>query len=288
MPAYALEPLSRLDARSVWMADGMPPEHRVPSAPGWRDTAGRFVDAAEDPDIACDFQLHVMSVLLDKGPWRLQQRQAAAEALARHALVRWRQFEACFALRRLHEHQQKHGISRFGRQALQPILRLRMRAALKTLYEHAAAGRERSLQAAAAAPRLATHTLRARSARRRTALLSWAREAEARRARAASWERAAAKGRARRLGSGLAALRAHAARGAARARGAAALARRRRRRAVDALKREARRRREWRWAVKAASDARALDALRALAAAARAPAIARARMGGWVRGLGLR
>ena len=288
MPAYALEPLSRLDARSVWMADGMPPERRRPSAPGWRDTAGRFVDAAEDPDIACDFQLHVMSVLLEKGPWRLQQRQAAAEELARRALVRWRMHEAGFALRRLHEHWQKRVISRHGRQALQPNLRLRMRAALKTLREHAAAGRERSLQAEAAAQPLATYALRARSARRRAALTSWAREAEARRARAASWERAAAKGRARRLGSGLAALRTHAARGAARAHGAAALARRRRRRAVDALEREARRRRAWRDAVKAASDARALDALRALGAAARAPAIARARMGGWVRGLGLR
>ena len=139
MPAYALEPLSRLDVRSVWMADGMPP--------GWR-----FVDAAEDPDIACDFQLHVMSVLLEKGPWRLQQRQAAAEALARRSLVRWRQLEACFALRRLHEHQQKRAISRAGRQALQPNLRLRMRAALETLREHAAAGRAQSLLDAAAAP----------------------------------------------------------------------------------------------------------------------------------------
>lgn len=229
MPAYALEPLSWLDAHSVWMADGMPPERRVPSAPGWRDTAGRFVDAAEDADIACDFQLHVMSVLLEKGPWRLQQRQAAAEALAQRALVRWRQLEACFALRRLHEHQQKRAISRFGRQALQPNLRLRMRAALKTLHEHAAARREQSLLGARAAPLLATRTLRARSVRRRTALTSWAREAEARRARAASWERAAAEGRVRRLGSGLAALLAHAARGAARTRGAAALARRRQR-----------------------------------------------------------
>ena len=171
MPAYALEPLSRLDARSVWMADGMPPER---TAPGWRDTAGRFVDAAEDPNIACDFQLHVMSVLLEKGPWRLQQRQAAAEELARRALVVWRMHEAGFALRRLHEHWQKRVISRHGRQALQPNLRLRMHAALETLREHAAAGRERSLQAEAAAQPLATYALRARSARRRAALMSWA------------------------------------------------------------------------------------------------------------------
>eukprot|EP00964_Phaeocystis_antarctica_P117206 scaffold81040_cov63-Phaeocystis_antarctica.AAC.3 len=142
MPAYALEPHSRLDERSVWMADGMPPERRVPSAPGWHDAAGRSVEAAEDPDAAAaevaDFQLHVMSVLLQKGPWHLQQRQADAEALGRRVLVRWRQLEAWFALRRLHEHRQKRAVSRLGRQALQPNRRLRMRAALETLHEHAA------------------------------------------------------------------------------------------------------------------------------------------------------
>ena len=350
MPAYALEPHSRLDERSVWTADGMPPERRVPSAPGWHDAAGRSVEAAEDPDAAAaevaDFQLHVMSVLLQKGPWRLQQRQADAEALGRRILVRWRQLEAWFALRMLREHRQKRAISRLGRQALQPNRRLRMRAALETLHEYsaialrteppvarlrrrlllrrgvakllaeAARGRAQSLLDAPAAPLLASRTLRARSARRRTALASWARVAAARRATAASWEvaaaawgaaaalralrdwmwhaacaargAAAAAGRARRLGLGLAALRAHAAHGAARTNGAAALARRRRRLGVDALGAEARRRREWRWAVKVSSDARVLGALRALAAAARAPAIARARMAGWVRGICLR
>ena len=142
MPAYALEPHSRLDERSAWMADGVPPERRVPSAPGWRDAAGRWVEAAEDPDAAAaevaDFQLHVMSVLLQKGPWRLQQRQADAEALGRRVLARWRQLEAGFALRRLHEHRQKRAISRLGKQALQPNRRLRMRAVLETLHRHAA------------------------------------------------------------------------------------------------------------------------------------------------------
>jgi len=233
MPAYALEPHSRLDERSAWMADGVPPERRVPSAPGWRDAAGRWVEAAEDPDAAAaevaDFQLHVMSVLLQKGPWRLQQRQADAEALGRRVLARWRQLEAGFALRRLHEHRQKRAISRLGKQALQPNRRLRMRAALETLHRHAATAlrtepsvsrlrrrlrlrrgvaqllaeaaraRARSLLDAPAAPLLASRTLlqwNARAARRRTALASWARAAAARRAAAASWEAAAAAWRA--------------------------------------------------------------------------------------------
>lgn len=114
-----------------------PPPVMPPERSGWRGASIDDATAESGGAEVADFHLHVMSILLQKGPWRLPQRQAAAEALVRRVCFRWRHHDAACALMRLREHRRRAAIDQLGRQALVPHEPLRMRAVLERLYNDA-------------------------------------------------------------------------------------------------------------------------------------------------------
>ena len=135
-----------------------------------------------------DFQLHMMATILERGPWRLPERQAQAEQLLRHACLLWCFREKAWAMMQLRAHQQaaawRQGQDVLRRRALDELhsrgTRTNRHRLPPWLLQHAfarlrsAASRRRAVALPRDVGKLVALTVHSDMVRRREQLLAWA------------------------------------------------------------------------------------------------------------------
>ena len=108
----------------------------APEEHGWSGAADALT-ADDEQSAVADFNLHVMALLLEKGPWRLPKRQAEAEELVRRVCLRWLYYDEAWSLAKLRDHRRACIMAELGRRALAPHRAMKLRATLEVLHTHA-------------------------------------------------------------------------------------------------------------------------------------------------------